>query len=476
MSRRLLHLDAFSGVAGNMFMGAMLDLGLSRARLLEGLTPLGLDFRLVVRRVARHGLAGRYVDVVVSEARAGGSDRSRPKAARDRRATRADSARAGGARPARRDAGVAREERPAHARVHAHDQAHAHPHDVRADVHVGSSTAAGRSAARHGHAHPPGRHYGEIRRLIERARLAASVKERTLAIFEALGRAEARVHGIRLEAVHFHEVGAVDAIVDVTAAALALDLLAVDRVTCSAVALGQGRIHSAHGHLPLPAPATLELLTGIPTVPAHVEWETVTPTGAAILRTVVDAFGPQPAMTIERIGYGAGNDRPGPMPNLLRAVLGEEGGWRGDRVVAIETNLDDFVPEHFDYLLERLLEAGALDVSIQHVQMKKNRPGFLLRVLARPSDREALARIVFAESTAIGVRMAEWDRLVLERESVRLSTAFGSVRVKVVRGIDGGVEISPEYDDCKRIAKRSGTALREVVDRVLTQARRELGA
>lgn len=452
MSRRLLHLDAFSGAAGNMFMGAMLDLGLSRARLLDGLSPLGLDFKLVVRRVTRHGLAGRHVDVVVPGVRSKRVGRStRPKGARSRGA--------------------------GHGRAHEHGLDHGHGHDHDHDHDQGPDQDPARSSARtraHAHAHPPGRRYAEIRRLIERARLAAPVKQRSLAIFEALGRAEAKVHGIRLEAVHFHEVGAVDAIVDVTAAALALELLGIDRVTCSPVALGQGRIHSAHGHLPLPAPAALELLTGIPTVPAHVGWETVTPTGAAILRTVVDAFGPQPAMTIERIGYGAGNDRPGPMPNLLRAVLGTEAGWRGDRIVVIETNLDDFVPEHFDHLMERLFEADALDVSIQHVQMKKNRPGFLLRVLARPSDRDALARIVFAESTAIGVRFAEWDRLVLPRESVRLATAYGTVRVKVVRGVDGGVEVSPEYDDCKRAAKRSGVALREVVERVVEEARREL--
>jgi hypothetical protein len=160
----------------------------------------------------------------------------------------------------------------------------------------------------------------------------------------------------------------------------------------------------------------------------------VTPTGAAILRTVVDEFGVLPAMRVERIGYGAGNDRPGAMPNVLRAVLGQGEGLRGDRIAVIETNLDDFVPEHFDYLMERLFEAGALDVSLQHLQMKKNRPGFLLRVLARPADRDALARIVFAESTAIGVRTLEWDRLVLERETVRLATPFGPMRIKVVRG------------------------------------------
>ena len=178
-------------------------------------------------------------------------------------------------------------------------------------------------------------------------------------------------------------------------------------------------------------------------------------------------------MTIERIGYGAGNDRKGPLPNVLRAVLGRGQSFSGDRVVCIETNLDDLVPEHFDYLMERLFEDGALDVSLQHLQMKKNRPGFLVRVLARPVDRDRLARILFAESTAIGVRMSEWDRLVLERKTVRLKTPLGSIRVKVILGPSGRVQYSPEYDDCKRAAKKSGLALREVVRRVEDQARKE---
>ena len=425
MSRKLLHLDAFSGAAGNMFMGAMLDLGLPRARLLEGLAPLGLDFKLVVRKVQRSGLAARYVDVVVPQVKSAKAGKRAAAAPDHHHGT-------GGH---------------AHSPQHGHQYAHPHAH---------------------------GRHYAEIHRLIERARLEPAVKKRTLAIFEALGRAEARVHGVALDDVHFHEVGAVDAIVDVTAAALALELLGIDRVTCSPVAIGHGTVDSAHGRLPLPAPATFELLVGVPTVPAHVGWETVTPTGAAILKTVVDEFGALPPMTVERIGYGAGNDRPGPLPNVLRAVLGSASGMRGDRVVTIETNLDDFVPEHFDYLMERLFEAGALDVSLQHLQMKKNRPGFLLRVLARPSDRDRLARIVFAESSAIGVRIGEWDRLVLERSSARLATPLGPMRVKVVRGLDGRSEFSPEYDDCKRAAKKHGVALREVVERVLRQAREEL--
>jgi uncharacterized protein (DUF111 family) len=178
-------------------------------------------------------------------------------------------------------------------------------------------------------------------------------------------------------------------------------------------------------------------------------------------------------MTIDRIGYGAGNDRQGPLPNVLRAVLGEGQSISGDRVVCIEANLDDFVPEHFDYVMERLFEEGALDVSLQHLQMKKNRPGFLLRVLARPAERDHLSRIVFSESSSIGVRVSEWDRLVLERKSIRVKSEFGSVRVKVIHGPDGESQFSPEYDDCKRAAKKSGVALREVVRRVSEQARKE---
>jgi uncharacterized protein (TIGR00299 family) protein len=289
------------------------------------------------------------------------------------------------------------------------------------------------------------------------------VRERALAIFEALGRAEAKVHGIELDRVHFHEVGAVDAIVDVTGAAIGIERLQVQSVTASPVALGHGSVETDHGRLPLPAPATLELLRGVPTVPAHIEWETVTPTGAAILRTLVSGFGPLPAMTVEAIGHGAGNEREGPMPNVLRAVLGRSGGPAADRIVCLETNLDDLVPEHFDHLMERLLEAGALDVGIQHLQMKKNRPGFLLRVIARPSDRLPLASLLFAESTAIGVRVSEASRIVLPRRLAKVDTPYGRIGVKIVEDGAGGRHVTAEYDDCKRAARRSGAPLREVV-------------
>jgi uncharacterized protein (TIGR00299 family) protein len=321
------------------------------------------------------------------------------------------------------------------------------------------------------HPHGQGRHFSEIRGLLEGAKLDRGVREVALAIFEAIGRAEAKVHGIEIEQVHFHEVGAVDAIVDVAGAAIAVARLGIERITASPPALGHGSVETRHGRLPLPSPATLEILKGVPTVPAHLEWETVTPTGAAILKVLVDEFRPLPAMTIEAIGHGAGREREGPMPNVLRAILGRSEALDADRVVALEANLDDLVPEHFDHLMERLFDAGALDVGLQHLQMKKNRPGFLVRVLARPSERIALARVLFAESTTVGVRSVEYDRLVLHRESLKVRTPYGKIRVKLVRSPDGTVEASPEYDDCKAAARKHEVPLREVMRAAARAAR-----
>ena len=391
MGERILHLDTFSGIAGNMFLGAMLDAGLPRRALEADLAGLGVDFRLRVRKVKRGGLGARYVEIGVPGGRGGSNSRR----------------------------------------------------------------------------------YAEIRKLLARAELATPVRDRAQAIFETLARAEARVHGVKVEEVHFHELGAVDALVDVTGAAIALERLQVKAVTAAPPALGHGSVETDHGTLPLPTPATLELLKGIPAVPAHVTWETVTPTGAAILKTLVDEFRTLPAMTVEAVGYGAGDDREGPVPNLLRVVLGRSGAADWDRVLSLEANLDDLVPEHFDHLMERLFEVGALDVSIQHVQMKKNRPGFLLRVLARPSDRTALSGVLFAETPTLGVRAVECDRLVLPRETRRVETPFGRIAVKISRGERERIDVSAEYDDCKRAARRSGVPLRDVVRAAEEAARRQ---
>ncbi len=401
-----------------MLLAALLDLGLPRRELEAGLSGLGVDFTLRVRRVQRGALAARHLDVMV---------------------------------PVDAGAGVRRTaaQRKGQGRASGRRQPAGHAHGAGPHHHPGKGSH--------------GRSYVAICKLLTRAKLDPEVRDRALATFEALGRAEARVHGVKLDDVHFHEVGAVDAIVDITGAAVGLKALGVKRVTCSPVALGHGTVETSHGRLPLPAPATLELLKGIPTVPANVEWETVTPTGAALLRTWVDEYRQLPAMVVAEIGHGAGSDRKGAMPNVLRAVLGHEGGAGWDRIVSLETNLDDLVPEHFDYLMERLFEAGALDVSLQHIQMKKNRPGFLVRVLARPTERRELAELLFTESSAIGVRTQEWDRLLLERETQMVKTPYGRIAVKIVKRGDGRIEVSAEYDDCKRAARRTGAPLRDVV-------------
>jgi uncharacterized protein (TIGR00299 family) protein len=436
-----LHLDAFSGIAGNMFLGAMLDAGLSRRALVSDLAGLGVAHGLRVRRVRRGPLAALYVSVSVPGAR-------------------------------RRAAGAKSHGRAAHAHAHVHAHAHRHAHAP-----AGSRARGGnrRATSRASERHAPGRRYDEIRRLLARARLDGEVRDRAQAIFAALAEAEARVHGIPVARVHFHEVGAVDAIVDVTGAAIALRRLGVRSVTCSAVALGHGSVDSQHGRLPLPAPAALELLKGVPCVPAGVTWETVTPTGAAILKTVVEGYGPLPALTVARIGHGAGDDRPGPLPNVLRAVLGDGPPLLHERVACLECNVDDLVPEHFDHVMERLLAGGALDVSIQHVQTKKNRPGFLIRVLCRPPERDALARLLLDETTSLGVRSLDWDRLALPRETRRVATPFGRISVKIARRPGGLVDVSAEYDECRRAALRTGVPLREVVRAVEEVARARVG-
>lgn len=428
-SPRTLHLDAFSGIAGNMMLGALLGLGLPRRVLDADLAGLGVPFELVVTNVRRGALDALYVDVRVPLSRA-------PKTRRARVAVQRSRARA----------------KPRTTHVHGdapHDHAHGHAHP---------------------HAHPqapaPGEHgrsYDEIRRILTRAKLEAPVRDRALAIFGALAEAEAHVHGIPVADVHFHEVGAIDAIVDVTGAAVGLHRLGIERITCSPLPLGHGSIETAHGRLPLPAPATLELLRGVPVVPAGIEWETVTPTGAAIVRVVVDEFCALPAMRVESIGLGAGNDRAGGLPNVLRGVLGTAGGHTTDRVAVLETHLDDLNPEHFDFVMERLFAAGALDVSLMHLQMKKNRPGFAIRVLARPAERAALAGILFAETTTLGVRVSEMERLVLAREVRTVATDFGSIRVKIARDDSGRETASAEYEDCKAAALRTHASLRAIV-------------
>jgi uncharacterized protein (TIGR00299 family) protein len=329
----------------------------------------------------------------------------------------------------------------------------------------------------------PPRHLLPIEQMIESSALAATVKERSRRIFRRLGEAEARLHDRALEQVHFHEVGAVDAILDIVGACAALELLGVEELTASPMNLGSGRVNAAHGSLPVPAPATAELLRGVPVYSTGVEAELVTPTGAAIVSTLAAGFGPLPPMKIEQIGYGAGSRELPGHPNLLRLMIGERVPSPESRapnpdagtVAVIETSVDDMSPELYGHLAERALAAGALDVSCAPIGMKKSRPGLEIRVLARPEQAEALAGLVFAETTTLGLRISTAERRVLNREFVSVETPYGPVRIKVGRRNGQVMNAAPEFEDCRRAAIERSVPLKEVMEAAREAYRKQSG-
>ena len=307
--------------------------------------------------------------------------------------------------------------------------------------------------------------------ILKSSRLAPPVRERAAAIFQKLGEAEARVHDVPLEKIHFHEVGAVDAIVDIVGACIGFQFLGMEKFACSPLNVGGGTVKMAHGVLPVPAPATANLLQGKPTYSNGVQRELVTPTGAAIVATLCDSFGPQPAMTVTAIGYGAGTADLAGQPNVLRLMTGEvlEKTIPGfdQEITVIEANLDDMNPQIYGYFLEKALSAGALDVFTTPVQMKKNRPGTLLTVLCEAKDAQALMSLIFAETTTFGVRTYTAQRRVLPREFVKVATAFGDVRVKLSRVNGRILHVAPEYDDCRKLAEEKNVPLQRVINEAL---------
>ncbi len=303
------------------------------------------------------------------------------------------------------------------------------------------------------------RHLLDIRKMIQTSSLEQEVKDLSLAIFQRLAEAEARVHRIEVEKVHFHEVGAVDSIVDIVGTAIGINHFKPELIFSSELPMGRGFVQCQHGRLPLPAPATLEILRGYPVKSVDVEGELVTPTGAAIVATMSSKAVSFPSMTVQGIGYGMGRKEFPDRPNLLRLALGEAAGnYLADRVAVLESNIDDMNPEFYDYLMERLFQAGALDVSLSPVMMKKNRPATLLRVLAEEKDAEKLSELILRESTTLGVRNYLVGRKKLPREVREVETRFGKVRVKV----SGDFRFQPEYDDCRRIAMEKGVPIQEV--------------
>ena len=377
---RVGYFDCFSGVSGDMTLGALVDAGVDGRAIVEAVGSLGLPGELSFEAVRRGGF----------------------------RAT--------------------------HARVKTPEE----------------------------HAH---RHWRHIEALIDKSTLTASQKDLAKRIFLKLGEAEARVHGIDLARIHFHEVGAVDSIIDIVGSAVGLDLLGVDRFECSAVPPGRGFVRADHGRMALPAPATAEILKGVPLADSPVEMEMTTPTGAAIVTTIAERFGPLPAMTVESIGLGAGTREVPGQANVLRLFVGAIASSPGsDRVFMLETNLDDLPGEVVGYTTVKLLEAGALDVFTTPIQMKKNRPGVMVSVLCDEARIPAMEEILFRETTTLGVRRFPVSRHKLNRKAVDVATEYGAIRGKLGWLENRPPTFSPEYDDCARIASERSIPLREVFD------------
>ncbi len=356
-----------------------------------------------------------------------------------------------------------------------HSHAHSHKH---ADGHEGEHEHFHADSHKHQeHVHDHGRSLTKIREIIEKATISGTAKATAIRIFEALGEAEAEIHNTTIEQIHFHEVGAVDATVDIVCAAVGVESLAVEEWVCSPLNVGGGTVKCAHGVLPVPAPATLKLLAGAPVYSSGPQVELVTPTGAAILKSLNVRFAAFPSMKIEKAGYGAGTREFPEHPNLLRLTIGESTAdgsnasprTSNDRITVLEANLDDLSPQVLAYAMERLLAEGALDVFSVPVQMKKSRPGALLTVIARSEDANRLTKIIFSETSTLGVRRREEARQILSRRWETVNTTWGPVRIKIAN-MNGTVSnYAPEYEDCRTLAEAQHVPLRMVMQEAIQQ-------
>jgi uncharacterized protein (TIGR00299 family) protein len=440
---RIAYLECFSGISGDMFLGALVDAGVSPGLLEKTVEALGVGAKLEISKVMRSGISATKVDVWVD----GKKDMPREEywAKQDV---------VPGPAKAHHD----------HEYAHGHNHHHEHSHHHESGSHEQSPTNAP-APHEHGHSH---RGLSEIRTIISASAISDSAKTTAIAIFEALGAAEAKIHNVPVESIHFHEVGAVDAIVDIVCAAVGAEALGVDGIVCSALNVGGGSVKCAHGTFPVPAPATVELLKNAPVYSSGIEAELVTPTGAAIAKTLATRFGAFPEMKIEKSAYGAGSrDFPG-HPNVLRIVIGEAvpvltGKTRSETISVMEANLADLNPQVFGYVMDRLLEEGALDVFGMPVQMKKNRPGTLLTVLCKPEDAEKLIQLIFSETTTLGVRRREESRQTLARRWESVRTEWGEVRIKIASMNGTVTNYAPEYEDCRRIAAEHHVPLKTVM-------------
>jgi len=442
---RIAYLDCFSGVSGDMMLGALLDAGVDAELFRQTVAALGVDAQIKIEAVDRSGISSKKVHVLTAEGE-------------------------------RDDAHVVLDE---------HSHSHGHTHDAHNRSYSNHETKAekgGKQPAHHDHDHPHthGRSLKEIHELISRGPIDSTARTIALRAFRLLGEAEAKIHNIPVDQIHFHEVGAVDAIVDIVCAAAGCVSLRVDRWLCSPLNVGGGTVKCAHGIFPVPAPATTELLKGCPVYSSGVQAELVTPTGAAILRALGAEFVAMPAMTIERIGYGAGvRDLPG-LANVVRITLGEvlqkEQSEGAQVITVIETAVDDLTPQLIGYVMEQALAAGALDVTVTPVLMKKNRPGHLFTVLCEREKTDGLCNLLLRETTTLGVRLREEKRQCMQRKFATVSTKWGDVRVKLAYLNGKLTNSSPEFEDCRSIAEEYKIPLKIVLQEVIRLYREEQAA
>ena len=429
---RIAYLDCFAGISGDMFLGALLDAGVDPNILHEATAALNLNATLKIEKVDRSGISSTKVHVYEGSKLAEAPTEQTPTA------------------------------------DHNHQHTHTHQHHPKTQ----HQHKAGHT---HQHNHTHGRSLTVIRDLISAASLPTAVKQTAIHTFELLGASEAKIHNVPIEKIHFHEVGAVDAIVDIVAASAGIHALAIDKWFSSPLNVGGGMVDCAHGRFPVPAPATADLLRGLPTYSAHIEKELVTPTGAALIRALAPTFGQHPAMRIEHIGYGAGTRNPKDFPNVLRLSIGEADNSEHSKhepskhhahesqtVTVLETALDDLSPQILAYVSETALAQGALDVMLTPVIMKKGRPGTLLTVLCNPSDSPALQQLILRETSTLGLRIRQDSRVCVDRHHAHVTTPYGDIRVKI--GTLNGQEcnIAPEFEDCRTAATKHNVPLKLV--------------
>jgi pyridinium-3,5-bisthiocarboxylic acid mononucleotide nickel chelatase len=447
---RIAYLECFSGISGDMFLGALVDAGVPADLLVRTVGALKVDARLEFSRVDRSGISATKVDVI-----------------------------AAGEKELPREEFWAPQTQHTHLHEHNHEHAHTHEH-LHDHGHPGSHSHEHSQGHSHEHSHEHAhRGLSKIRQIIRAADIGKAQQDRAIRIFEALGAAEAKVHNSDIEKIHFHEVGAIDAIVDIVCSAVGSEALGVDEWICSPLNVGGGSVVCAHGTFPIPAPATLELLKNAPVYSGEIQKELVTPTGAAIVSVLASRFGNFPRIKPLKTGYGAGSRNFKNVPNVVRLTVGDIvagesdaapailPGAVTDEVTILEANVDDMSPQVFGYVMERAFAQGALDVFGTAVQMKKNRPGTLLTVLCRPADAQKLTKLIFAETTSLGVRMRQEVRATLTRRQVSVQTKWGEIRMKLAN-LNGSISnYAPEYEDCRRIAEQQQVPLKAVMQEAI---------